>query len=75
MEKTHFEQAKLWLEAANHTSSATDSKDKHSVAIAMLIHSIIKANDSLTLKFLNTTAKRHDDARRLCQEPQHRLEV
>ncbi|MBI4139854.1 hypothetical protein HY483_02745 [Candidatus Woesearchaeota archaeon] len=34
----------------------------------MLIHSIIKANDSLTSKYLNTIAKKHDDARTLYQE-------
>ena len=34
----------------------------------MLIHSIIKANDSLTSKYLNTVAKKHDDARILYQE-------
>lgn len=34
----------------------------------MAIHSIIKANDALTFRFLNTTARRHDDARRLFEE-------
>src|SRR3990167_6129808 len=58
MEKSHFEQAKLWLE----------SKDKYAVAVSMAIHSIIKANDALTFKFMNITAKRHDDARRLFED-------
>ena len=43
-------------------------KDKYVVAIAMAIHSIIKANDALTFKFMNITAKRHDDARRLFED-------
>jgi len=34
----------------------------------MTIHSIIKANDALTFKFMNTTARRHDDARRLFED-------
>jgi len=68
MEKTHFEQAKLWLEAAQHTASSGETNNKYAVAIAMLIHAIIKANDALTSKFLSTTAKRHDDARRLFED-------
>ena len=68
MEKVHFEQAKVWLESARYTASNSDSKDKYSVAIAMLIHAVIKANDALTLKFLNTASKRHDDARKLFED-------
>ena len=68
MEKVHFEQAKVWLESARYTASNSDSKDKYSVAIAMLIHAVIKANDALTLKFLNTVSKRHDDARKLFED-------
>ena len=34
----------------------------------MTIHAIIKANDALTFKFMNITAKRHDDARRLFED-------
>lgn len=68
MEKGHFEQAKLWLEGAKHISNIGDGKDKYAVAVAMAIHSIIKANDALTFKFMNITARRHDDARRLFEE-------
>ena len=67
MERTHFEQAKIWLESAKEII-LKENREKYSVGIAMLIHSIIKANDALTMKFLNTTAKRHDDARILFQE-------
>lgn len=69
MEKNHFEQAKLWLEGAKHIADY-DSKsiNKYAVAIAMCIHAIIKANDALTFKFMNTTARRHDDARRLFED-------
>lgn len=69
MERTHFKQAKLWLEGAQYISDyGEESKDKYVVAVAMAIHSIIKANDALTLKFMNITAKRHDDARRLFED-------
>ena len=67
MERTHFEQAKIWLESAKETA-LKENREKYSVGIAMLIHSVIKANDALTMKFLNTTAKRHDDAKVLFQE-------
>jgi|SRR3989338_8718940 len=68
MEENHFERAKLWLEGAKYLSSYGEDKNKYAVAIAMLIHSIIKANDALTSKYLGTTAKRHDDARRLFED-------
>lgn len=68
MEKAHFEQARIWLQSADNLSTIPDSREKYSVAVSMCIHSIIKANDSLTLKFLGITAKRHDDARRLFEE-------
>lgn len=69
MEKTHFEQAKFWLEGAKYVANYnSESKEKYSVAVAMLIHGIIKANDALSWKFLATTARRHDDARRLFED-------
>jgi len=69
MEKSHFEQAKLWLEGAKYISCySSEGKDKYIVAVAMAIHSIIKANDALTFKFMNITARRHDDARRLFED-------
>lgn len=69
MEKSHFEQAKLWLEGAKYIADySSESKDKYVVAVAMCIHAIIKANDALTFKFMNTTARRHDDARRLFED-------
>lgn len=69
MEKTHFEQAKLWLKGAEYISNLNlEDKTKYSVAVSMAIHAVIKANDALTLKFLNITARRHDDARRLFED-------
>lgn len=69
MEKIHFEQSKFWLEGAKHVGSqCSECKEKYSVAIAMLVHAIIKANDALSVKFLATTARRHDEARRLFED-------
>ena len=68
MERSHFEQAKLWLEAAKHIAGYGEDKNKFAVAVSMAIHSIIKANDALAFKFMNTTARRHDDARRLFED-------
>ena len=69
MEKNHFEQAKLWLEGAKYIAkNEAESSNKYAVAIAMSIHAIIKANDALTFKFMNVTARRHDDARRLFED-------
>lgn len=49
-------------------ANSFESKDKYAVAVAMTIHAIIKSNDALTFKFMNVTAKRHDDARRLYED-------
>ena len=69
MEKSHFEQAKLWLVAAKYIAAYdAEGRDKYAVGVAMAIHAIIKANDALTFKFTDTTARRHDDARRLFED-------
>ncbi len=69
MEKIHFEQSKFWLEGAKYVGNYnSENKEKYSVAVAMLIHAVIKANDALSVKFLATTARRHDEARRLFED-------
>ena len=69
MEKSHFEQAKLWLKGAEYIAEYNSStKDKYVVAVAMTIHTILKTNDALTFKFDGKTARRHDDARRLFED-------
>ena len=69
MEKAHFEQAKLWLEGAKYVANlSSEDKNKYSVGVAMAVHAIVKANDALTFKFMNITARRHDDARRLFED-------
>ncbi|MBI2146575.1 hypothetical protein HYU22_04505 [Candidatus Woesearchaeota archaeon] len=69
MEKHHFEQARLWLVGAQHLFQyTTEGSDKYAVAVAMAVHAILKANDALTYKFMNMTARRHDEARRLFED-------
>lgn len=65
MERIHLDQAKLWLDGATHiAASGGENSQRYTVASAMAIHAVIKANDALTSKFLGLTARRHDDARR-----------
>ena len=69
MERSHIEQAKFWLEGGQHIARSTSEKrEKWSVAVAMLVHAIIKANDALVYKFINMTPRRHDDARKLFED-------
>lgn len=57
------------VEGAKYTANyQSEDRDGYSVAVSMLIHSVIKSNDALTFKFLNTTVRRHDDARRLFED-------
>lgn len=68
MEKAHFEEAKIWLQGAEYVSNLGGGREKYAVAVSMAIHSILKANDALTMKFFGMTARRHDDARRLYED-------
>ena len=59
----HLEQAKLWLSAAEYVFGLQiETRNKYTVASALAIHAAIKANDSLTTRFLGRAAKRHEDA-------------
>ena len=65
----HLEQAKLWLSAARHVfEQRAETGNKFTVASALAIHAAIKANDSLTKRFLGRVAKRHEDAPALFTE-------
>jgi hypothetical protein len=65
----HLEQAKLWLSAAEHVFGLrVETRNKYTVASALAIHAAIKANDSLTTRFLGHVAKRHEDAPELFLE-------
>ncbi len=69
MEKHHYKQAHFWLEGARYCMNiSSEDSEKYTVAVAMTIHCIIKANDALSAKFLNRTARRHDEARVLFEQ-------
>ena len=58
----------MWIEGAKYVAELQGTNQKYNVAVAMLIHAIIKANDTLTIKFLNMTSRRHDDASRFFED-------
>ena len=73
MEKRNYEQAKLWFAASTYVASSTsETNERYAVAVAMMVHAIIKANDAITYKFLKTTARRHEEARRLFEDCIHK---
>lgn len=62
-------EAEAWLESANHLLKLERLGDeRYTVMVAQAIHSIIRANDALTIKFLGKRALRHDDAPKLFLE-------
>lgn len=64
-----LKEAEFGLESAKALLDfESQGTEKYTVVIAQSIHSIIKANDALTLKFLNKRAIRHDDAPQLFLE-------
>lgn len=64
-----LKEAEFWLESAKKLlNSEFQENEKYTVVVAQSIHSIIKANDALTTKFLNKRAIRHDDAPKLFLE-------
>ena len=61
-----IEEAQYWLKGAEGLLTNKDSSNsKYTVVVAMCVHSIIRANDALTNRFLFETAKAHEDAPRL----------
>jgi uncharacterized protein (UPF0332 family) len=61
-------EAKAWLAGAKHLVDSEGSRERFTVAVAMSIHSIIRANDALTMRFLKQRSTRHEDAPRLFRE-------
>jgi len=56
-------ESEFWLESAkNLFNSPLKDPEKYTVVVAQSIHSIIKANDSLTIKFLGKRAIKHQEA-------------
>lgn len=62
------EEAKAWLAGAKHLVDVERSRERFTVAVAMSIHSIIRANDALTMRFLRRRSTRHEDAGMLFNE-------
>ncbi len=64
-----LKEAEVWLESAKSAlNSGVAEREKYTVVVAQAIHSIIRANDALTVKFLGRQAMKHDDAQRLFLE-------
>lgn len=63
-----LKEAEYWFRASENTLESAESEEAYTVCIAQAIHSIIKANDALAIKYLGETAKRHDDAPELFQK-------
>ncbi|MEW6069553.1 MAG: hypothetical protein AB1485_02965 [Candidatus Thermoplasmatota archaeon] len=64
-----LKEAEFWLESAkNLLKKEIPEKEKYTVVVAQAIHSIIRANDALTQKFLGKTAIKHDEAPELFLE-------
>ncbi len=49
-------------------NASSADREKYTVIVAECIHSIIRANDALTMEFLGRKASRHDDAIKLFHE-------
>lgn len=62
-------EANYWLRSARKLMDASSKdREKYTVVVAQCIHSIIRANDALSVHFLKKRAVRHDDAARLFLE-------
>lgn len=68
MAEKAIKEAEYWLRAAKSTLESAESEEAYTVCIAQAIHSIIKANDALTIKYLGELAHRHDEAPELFQK-------
>lgn len=61
-----IKEAEFWLSSAKYLRDIeSQDRRRYTVIVAQCIHSIIKANDALPIKFLNRRAFRHDDAPQL----------
>jgi len=62
-------EAEHWLKSAQKLMKVTEEgREKYTVVVAQCIHSIIRANDALSTRFLNRHALRHDQAPKLFLE-------
>jgi hypothetical protein len=68
MEKREIIEAKNWLRSAQELLDHGERKERFTVVVAQAIHSILKANDALTMRYLERRAMRHDQAILLFQD-------
>jgi uncharacterized protein (UPF0332 family) len=61
-------EAEDWLTGAKHLVDSEGGRERFTVAVAMSIHSIIRANDALTMRFLKRRSTRHEEAPMLFRE-------
>ncbi len=62
-------EAEDWLRSAKTLlEGSSASRERYTVIVAQCIHSIIRANDALSMNFLGRHAIRHDTAPRLFLE-------
>ncbi|HLE45479.1 MAG TPA: HEPN domain-containing protein [Thermoplasmata archaeon] len=57
-----LEEAEIWYESAKAVFGSPHGRGKYTVAVAQSIHALIKANDALTMKYLDRRSTRHEDA-------------
>ena len=63
------DEAVAWIRAAEFLLEAEDlGRARFTVAAAQAIHSMIKANDALSVEFLGKRSTRHEDAAKLFKE-------
>lgn len=68
MEKRALREAGCWLMSAEQSLDISEHEERFTVAVAQAIHSLIRANDALTLKYLRRRAFRHEQSISLFQE-------
>jgi len=57
-----LEEAEAWVAGAEALLNRKSSEADYTVAVAMCVHAIIRANDALTNRFLFKTAMKHEEA-------------
>lgn len=73
-----IEEAEAWLRSAEYLLESEElGRARFTVAVGEAIHSMIRANDALTMKFLKKRSTRHEDALRLFKEllTQHKIQA
>jgi uncharacterized protein (UPF0332 family) len=64
-----IEEAEILIESARFAvERGSGSRAHHTVAMSLSIHSMIKANDALTMRFLKQRSTRHEQAPTLFKE-------